>query len=93
MGVDRDVSTAYCWSSSRDDVDWLCLNISSTVAKYQQIPVDIVPLKSHGQDLRTVRSPPCVPDNNALIRKIQLFVLNFSHSFLDYLHYFALLFN
>ena len=32
MGVDRDVSTAYCWSSSGDDVDWLCLIISSTVA-------------------------------------------------------------
>ena len=32
MVVDRDVSTAYCWSSSGDDVDWLCLIISSTVA-------------------------------------------------------------
>ena len=32
MDVDRDVSTAYCWSSSVDDVDWLCLIISSTVA-------------------------------------------------------------
>ena len=32
MGVDRDGSTAYCWSSSHDDVDWLCLIISSTVA-------------------------------------------------------------
>ena len=31
-GVDRDVSTAYCLSSSDDDVDWLCLIISSTVA-------------------------------------------------------------
>ena len=31
MGVDHDVSTAYCWSSSGDDVDWLCLIISSTV--------------------------------------------------------------
>ena len=26
MGVDRDVSTAYCWSSSSDDVDWLCFS-------------------------------------------------------------------
>ena len=25
MGVDRDVSTPYCWSSSGDDVDWLSL--------------------------------------------------------------------
>ena len=32
MGVNRDVSTAYCWSSSGDDVDWLCLIVSSTVA-------------------------------------------------------------
>ena len=32
MGVDGDVSTAHCWSSSGDDVDWLCLIISSTVA-------------------------------------------------------------
>ena len=34
MGVDRDISTAYCWSSSADVVDWLdmCLIISSTVA-------------------------------------------------------------
>ena len=32
MGVDHDVSTTYCWSSSGDDVDWLCLIISSTVA-------------------------------------------------------------
>ena len=32
MGVDRDVSTAYCWASSGDDVDWLCLITSSTVA-------------------------------------------------------------
>ena len=32
MGVDRDVSTAYCWSSSGDDVDWLWLIISSTMA-------------------------------------------------------------
>ena len=32
MGVDRDVSTTYCWSSSGNDVDWLCLIISSTVA-------------------------------------------------------------
>ena len=24
MGVDCDVSTAYCWSSSGNDVDWLC---------------------------------------------------------------------
>ena len=23
-GWDRDISTAYCWSSSGDDVDWLC---------------------------------------------------------------------
>ena len=32
MGVDCNVSTAYCWSSSGNDVDWLCLIISSTVA-------------------------------------------------------------
>ena len=32
MRVDHDVSTAYCWSSSGDDVDWLCLIISSAVA-------------------------------------------------------------
>ena len=32
MGVDRDVSTAYCWSSSGDDVVWLCLIISNIVA-------------------------------------------------------------
>ena len=32
MVVDRDVSTAYCWSSSGDDLDWLCPIISSTVA-------------------------------------------------------------
>ena len=32
MGVDRDVSTAYCWSSSGDDFNWLCLIISSTMA-------------------------------------------------------------
>ena len=32
MGSDRNVSTAFCWSSSGDDVEWLCLIISSTVA-------------------------------------------------------------
>ena len=32
MGVDRDVSTAYCWSPSGDDVDWPCLIINSTMA-------------------------------------------------------------
>ena len=32
MGVDCDISTAYCWFSSGDDVDWLCLIISSAVA-------------------------------------------------------------
>ena len=32
MAVDRDISTAYCWSSSGDDVDYLCLIISSTMA-------------------------------------------------------------
>ena len=32
MRVDHDVSTAYCWSSSGDDVDRLCLIISSAVA-------------------------------------------------------------
>ena len=32
MGVDGDVSTAYCWSSLGDDVNWLCIIISSTVA-------------------------------------------------------------
>ena len=32
MGVDHNGTTAYCWSSSHDDVDWLCLIISSTVA-------------------------------------------------------------
>ena len=32
MGVDRNVSTAYCWSSSDDDVDCLSLIISSTLA-------------------------------------------------------------
>ena len=31
MGVDCEVLTAYCWSSSGNDVDWLCLIISSTV--------------------------------------------------------------
>ena len=30
MGLDRDVSTTYCWSSSGDDVDWLCLIISTS---------------------------------------------------------------
>ena len=30
MGVHCDVSAAYCWSSSGDDVEWLCLIISST---------------------------------------------------------------
>ena len=32
MGVDHDVSTTSCWSSSGDDVNWLCLIVSSTVA-------------------------------------------------------------
>ena len=32
MGVDCDESIAYCWSSSGDDVDRLCLIISSTLA-------------------------------------------------------------
>ena len=32
MVVDRDVSTTFCWSSTGDDVDWLYLNVSSTVA-------------------------------------------------------------
>ena len=32
MSVDRNVSTHYCWSLSGDDVDWLSLIISSTVA-------------------------------------------------------------
>ena len=32
MGLDCDVSTTYCSSSSGDDVDWLCLIISSTMA-------------------------------------------------------------
>ena len=37
MGVNHDVSTtAYCtglcWTSSGDDVNWLCLIISSTMA-------------------------------------------------------------
>ena len=32
MGADRDASPAYWWSSSDDDVDLLCLILSSTVA-------------------------------------------------------------
>ena len=32
MGVDHDLSIVYFWSSSGDDVDCLCLIISSTVA-------------------------------------------------------------
>ena len=32
MGVDHDSSTVYCWSSSGNDVHWLCLIISSTMA-------------------------------------------------------------
>ena len=46
MGVDRDVSTAYCWSSSGDDVDWLCLIISSTRERLGKIN-DNQPVNKH----------------------------------------------
>ena len=42
MAVDRDISTAYCWSSSGDDVDCLCLIISSTMANDWRILILIV---------------------------------------------------
>ena len=42
MGVDRNVSTTYCWSPSGDDVDWLCLIISSTVTVCNLVPKRIM---------------------------------------------------